>query len=296
MKSGLSLFSPSFMCIVTHVPIFSTSIDVKSPLLSRQPRLLLAPYTSVYPCARGFCYDMMIEVERKFLLIPDTRNRLSSLGAHLTVKKHLHDVYYDTADHEMIMRDFWLRRREGRWELKWRDLHEEEGGGSVAILPEDRGVLCATDQYKEEDEEGSILDHLEKIFRLRTRATNLTSSTAVTMDTVLECGVLVEVVEVNCIRESYLMRGGGSGEWTEVKVDLDECELKGEGGEGGGGRYGVGEVEIIVSSPTVVEPAALRCRDLAALLGQNPYPKLLYPLPSQEYVHQLHQEGRYHSV
>ena len=275
----------------------------------------------------------MIEVERKFLITPETRDRISSLGGSLLARKHLHDTYYDTVDHRMVHQDHWLRKRGERWELKYRhrlhggqekeegaslgrpgcSTHEEEGvlqdtsdrkgvlqdtsdwKGVLQDTSDRKGVLQDTsdtksvfknnakhksvlkhtDHYREETNEHLILAHLEEVFQIRTKTmemSKLKSGVVVTMDTLLECGILVPLVEVRCVRECYIVRiplnregvGEKGGGCEEVRVDLDECEC----GEGGGGRYGVGEVEIMVSSSTDVEPAAQKCRDLALQLGE----------------------------
>ena len=251
----------------------------------------------------------MIEVERKFLITPETRDRISSLGGSLLARKHLHDTYYDTVDHRMVQQDHWLRKRGERWELKYRHRlyggQEEEGaslGRPGCSTLEQKGVLQDTsdrkgvlqdasdtksvfknnaernivlkhtDHYREETNEHLILAHLEEVFQIRTKTMEMKPGVVVTMDTLLECGILVPLVEVRCVRECYIVRiprnlegvGEKGGECEEVRVDLDECEC----GEGGGGTYGVGEVEIMVSSLTDVEPAAQKCRDLALQLGE----------------------------
>ncbi len=59
----------------------------------------------------------MIEVEKKFILSGDGKNKLIK-GAELTAKKKFTDVYYDTADYALTKKDIWLRARDGRYELK----------------------------------------------------------------------------------------------------------------------------------------------------------------------------------
>ena len=255
------------------------------------PRSLLrsktrpAPYSVYYVRILAPHIPRMIEVEKKFLVTPNTRDRLSSLGGSLATTRHLHDTYYDTADHVMVRQDHWLRKREGRWELKRPHHHGRRGVGGASAdkstcenegvlqdTGEKKGVLQDTDQYKEETDKVSILAHLEEVFHIRTIATetsNLRAGTVVTMDTLLECGTLMPVVEVSCVRECYVIRvppgegereeGGGCG---EVRVDLDECVCG-----GGEKRYGVGEVEIMVSSPDALDSAAQKCRDIALQLG-----------------------------
>lgn len=81
----------------------------------------------------------MIEVEKNFDLKPGDRERLIK-GAKLIAKKTFTDIYYDAEDFRLTTKDYWLRQREGRWELK------VPLGGTIQKKD--------TDQYRElEDEE-----------------------------------------------------------------------------------------------------------------------------------------------
>ncbi|MBI3630871.1 MAG: CYTH domain-containing protein [Candidatus Sungbacteria bacterium] len=61
----------------------------------------------------------MIEVEKKFILTGEEEARLLK-GAEFIGQRMMTDVYYDTADYALTMRDWWLRNRDGRFELKCR--------------------------------------------------------------------------------------------------------------------------------------------------------------------------------
>lgn len=59
----------------------------------------------------------MIEVEKTFSLDEETASRLirqATFQKSVTLK----DIYYDTADYQLTKRDWWLRSRNGRFELK----------------------------------------------------------------------------------------------------------------------------------------------------------------------------------
>ena len=65
-----------------------------------------------------------IEVERKFLL-PDSpaalealRETINSQGGALLKKITFTDAYYDSPGFDLTLKDFWLRQRDGAWELK----------------------------------------------------------------------------------------------------------------------------------------------------------------------------------
>ena len=57
---------------------------------------------------------MPIEVERKLSLPPDTYTALVSQLKMRAELRRITDVYYDTADYALAMRDWWLRLRNGQ--------------------------------------------------------------------------------------------------------------------------------------------------------------------------------------
>ncbi len=59
----------------------------------------------------------MIEVEKKFILNAAERAALID-GATPLGMKTFTDVYYDNADYDLTKKDWWLRSRDGRFELK----------------------------------------------------------------------------------------------------------------------------------------------------------------------------------
>ncbi len=59
----------------------------------------------------------MIEIEKNFDLRPGDKKRLIQ-DAEFVKKKVFTDVYYDNADYFLTSRDFWLRARDDRFELK----------------------------------------------------------------------------------------------------------------------------------------------------------------------------------
>ena len=59
----------------------------------------------------------MIEIEKNFDLRSGQRERLIT-GARLFGRKIITDSYYDLVDYSLTRRDYWLRRRDNRWELK----------------------------------------------------------------------------------------------------------------------------------------------------------------------------------
>ncbi len=59
----------------------------------------------------------MIEVEKNFSLKPGDKERLIQ-GAELVSNKTFTDVYFDDKEYSLTTRDFWLRKRGDRFELK----------------------------------------------------------------------------------------------------------------------------------------------------------------------------------
>jgi len=59
----------------------------------------------------------MIEVEIKFPLINGNEQRLVA-DARLISKSVVKDIYYDDAKHSLTLADYWLRKRNGKFELK----------------------------------------------------------------------------------------------------------------------------------------------------------------------------------
>jgi uncharacterized protein YjbK len=71
---------------------------------------------------------MAIEIEKKFLLTPDQQATLLKDATDLGHKR-VEDIYFDTKDYSLSLRDLWLRRRDGVYELK---APASVGSGSLA--------------------------------------------------------------------------------------------------------------------------------------------------------------------
>ena len=60
----------------------------------------------------------LIEVERRFMIPKNCKQRLLDFGAKLITCKTFHDIYYDNAQNALCINDYWLRKRDSQWELK----------------------------------------------------------------------------------------------------------------------------------------------------------------------------------
>jgi predicted adenylyl cyclase CyaB len=84
----------------------------------------------------------MIEVERNFDLNSGDKEKLTE-GATPLSKKEFEDIYYDNPEFDLTKKDYWLRERSGKWELK-------------VPLNKETIEKRETDQYKEIDIEDEI--------------------------------------------------------------------------------------------------------------------------------------------
>ena len=84
----------------------------------------------------------MIEVEKKLKLEPGQEEKLLA-GAEFLQEVRMEDVYYDTPELSLATKDWWLRSRNGRWELKI-PLHTENMGTRMV------------DRYREMDDDDEI--------------------------------------------------------------------------------------------------------------------------------------------
>lgn len=89
----------------------------------------------------------MIEIEKKFLLKDGDEERLLE-GAEFVSETVMRDVYMDRADWSLTKNDWWLRGRNGKFELK-EPMHE--------LGHSKRDV----DQYREYETDGEILAALD---------------------------------------------------------------------------------------------------------------------------------------
>lgn len=86
----------------------------------------------------------MIEIEKKFLIDADNLKKIIK-SAKIISQQKLVDIYYDTADFKLTTKDWWLRNRNGKFELK------------VSIV----GSKSSVDRYHEIETEEEICQHLK---------------------------------------------------------------------------------------------------------------------------------------
>ncbi len=81
----------------------------------------------------------MIEIEKKFHLSPDQQKSLLA-GAELISEKQVVDSYFDNSSYELTTKDWWLRNRNGAFELK------------VGLKDHDMRIINQYNEISDEDE------------------------------------------------------------------------------------------------------------------------------------------------
>ncbi|XP_065151050.1 thiamine-triphosphatase [Paramisgurnus dabryanus] len=204
---------------------------------------------------------MTVEVERKFVCDAEVTRKLLDIGAKCIGQRQFQDQYFDTPDFILTLNNFWLRCREGMWELKCPTVW---GSGPV----NETETLCT--RYKEITSFPLVQSEVRRIIRAHTtEGSESNSSQREQIDKVREnegtdsCPTddkkwlidlnLVCFAEYKTERCSYkLEREEGA-----VRVDLDKADFD----------YCVGEIEVLVPEGGEVNTALQRVTKIAAELG-----------------------------
>lgn len=229
--------------------------------------------TDVNDVKEGF-----IEIERKFIFDQDSEYKLLQNGAKLVEQLSFSDVYYDNQSHDLIVNNYWLRCRDGQWQLK-----------CPPTDTQDLEYLC-TLQYAEYDQPSDILKQvkyvLAKSHRLRestsggsteqVKPDNLTTRFT-SGDQLQESGV-----QSHTPLDEILKNDSGDNELKiflrrndfkpfanfrtkrtkyrvgdDITVDLDVADF----------GYSVGEIEVMVKTGQPREEAFKKINDFAQKLG-----------------------------
>jgi predicted adenylyl cyclase CyaB len=139
----------------------------------------------------------MIEIEKNFDLREGEKEKLIE-NATLIGKKEFTDVYYDDANLSLSLKDYWLRTRDGKWELK-------------IPLNKDKEVDRKTDQYRELETDEEIAKELD------CGATNLANE--------LVSKGFAPLATITTVRESY-SRGEFHIDFDEMDFGYSTCEIE----------------------------------------------------------------------
>ncbi|XP_069796987.1 thiamine-triphosphatase-like [Narcine bancroftii] len=172
---------------------------------------------------------MPIEVERKFLIREDIESRLQAMDGQCQGTTSFLDRYYDTLDYQLTTSDYWLRSREGHWQLK-----------SPFCMGQHS---CNATRYQETDNEAQILPLLLPLIP-QTRHQSLAQLVG------SEDPILREFASIRTERTTYRFPGG-------LRVDLDQA----------GFGYQLGEMEVVVGRQEDIPSALAQIEELAQNLG-----------------------------
>ncbi|XP_071341900.1 thiamine-triphosphatase isoform X2 [Trachinotus anak] len=184
---------------------------------------------------------MSVEVERKFVCSSDTLKTLEEIGVCVG-HQQFRDQYFDTPQFDLTLRNMWLRKREGCWELKCppaavNGTEERSAGQSEAA------AMCTC--YKEISSLPEIQLRVREVIRdTETGVSNLDESWLSRMN-------LVCFAEFTTVRQSFTVEEEG------VKIDLDQADF----------GYHVGEVETLMPEGGDVQAALERIDRAAQRLG-----------------------------
>lgn len=200
---------------------------------------------------------MSVEVERKFVFSADTLKTLENIGGVRLLRMcvgltqiinfrilpavcvgecQFHDQYFDTPSFELTLRDTWLRKRKGCWELKC------PTSGVRSLSAE----LCT--HYQEISSLSDIYQRVKEMIRVgEAEAAPSQGDDSWLRELNLTC-----FAEFTTTRRSFSLVEEG------VKVDLDQADF----------GHHVGEIEVLVPEGGDVRSAREKIKNAAERLGE----------------------------
>ncbi|XP_073687286.1 thiamine-triphosphatase isoform X2 [Garra rufa] len=171
---------------------------------------------------------MTVEVERKFVCDAEVMGKLQDIGAKCIGQRQFRDQYFDSPDFILTLKDFWLRCREGLWELKCPAV-------SGTTPDNDTETLCT--RYREITSFPLIQSEVGRIIKEHTAEGSESNSSQ----------------KFKTERCSYMLER----ETGAVRVDLDQADF----------GYCVGEIEVLVPEGGDMNAALQRITSIAEELG-----------------------------
>ncbi|KAF7691754.1 thiamine-triphosphatase [Silurus meridionalis] len=191
---------------------------------------------------------MPVEVERKFVCDTHILEKLKEIGAVCLGQYEFKDQYFDSTDFTLTLKDFWLRKREGSWELK-----RSTSSHSNA----DKRAQGGCTKYRE------ITDMLQIRAELMEVYVDPTSDSFQTErgKDVHEFEKWLQEMKLECFAEFTTQRCSYALEYDEghgkVRVDLDRADF----------GYCVGEIEVLVAEGNEMKSAMQSIEKTAEILG-----------------------------
>lgn len=175
----------------------------------------------------------MIEVELKFAFTDEILQKLKAIGAVYENDFNFSDKYYDTADFQLVLSDYWLRQRNGNVELKC------PPHGSYSTVDG-----CCGTVYREVHDVNTIGELLEMLFNGKTLTATFQS-----FFEIVDHYKFQVYAEIHTRRKSFRLK--------EFCIDLDYV----------GEEYQVGEIETMIEDEAQVSEARQRVQNFAQRIG-----------------------------
>lgn len=170
-----------------------------------------------------------IEVERKFRISTDCRQKLMDMGAVMAKENKFSDKYFDDIRYKMTLSDSWLRQRNGRWEFK--------------IPPRHMSKKDSSSQLLEITSETEIMKHLCKLYNCSGSVDDKT------LDQLMNKLCLDGFATFTTIRQTYFL--------PNCTVQLDIADF----------GFEVCEIEVVVSDESRITDALNIIDEVAKKLG-----------------------------
>ncbi|XP_039982627.1 thiamine-triphosphatase isoform X1 [Xiphias gladius] len=177
-------------------------------------------------------FQMNVEVERKFLFNADTLKTLEEIKAVYVGQRQFHDQYFDTPKFDLTLRDMWLRKRKGCWELK---CPTAEASRTKRMSGEQSKAAALCTRYKEITSLPEIQLRVTEVIKDVCEDQETETGSSDQDESWLSKMNLVCFAEFTTVRRSFTLEEEG------VQIDLDQADF----------GYHVGEVEVVVPEGNV---------------------------------------------
>ncbi|XP_069007539.1 thiamine-triphosphatase isoform X1 [Embiotoca jacksoni] len=191
-------------------------------------------------------FQMSVEVERKFVCNADTLKTLEEIGAVCVGQRQFLDQYFDTPEFHLTLRDMWLRKRKGCWELK---CSTSAVGGTEELSGERSKAAALCTRYKEITDLPEIYPRVKEVIKDACEDTEAAL--------ILEDESWLSKLNLACFAEFTTDRRSFTLEEEGLQIDLDQADF----------GYHVGEIEVLVPEGGDVQSALEKIRKTAQKLG-----------------------------
>uniref|UniRef100_A0A3Q1GI31 Thiamine-triphosphatase n=2 Tax=Acanthochromis polyacanthus TaxID=80966 RepID=A0A3Q1GI31_9TELE len=192
-------------------------------------------------------FQMSVEVERKFLCSADTLKTLEEMGV-CAGQRQFHDQYFDTPKFDLTLRDMWLRKRKGCWELK---CPTAASNGTTELSGEQSEAAALCTRYKEITDLAEIHLRVKEVLKDSCEVRETETSSSEGEESWLSNMNLVCFADFTTVRRSFTLEEDG------VQIDLDQADF----------GYHVGEIEVLIPEGGDVKSALEKIRNTAQKLG-----------------------------